>query len=465
MAPSAVLAVAGCLDVLGPIDVDPTPKTEIRPNEPSAIDGGVCAEGEAATSGCRVRCRPGTPRCDGNLLEQCNAAGDAWDLTDQCASHELCNVKQKLCLMPACAARQHRCSETGELLICKADLTGFEHKEQCLTPAFCSAVAGREGCDGMACRAGRQRCNGPQIEQCRQDRSGFDKVGQPCASALLCVEGESELARCDPPTCEAGKFSCDGANLMRCADEANQVILIRQCTSAALCQADQQRCAEPCAVGEQRCTGSALERCNAAQTAFELVVTCAGPALCDPKAPACLTAPPVVVPPVMPPVLGNEPYTFVEAASTAVLGLGPMTLRLPSQWKDVDVRPWTSPAGVTLGPSLIASTDAARFAKSFDIPGVYFAATASAPVNVAARLADFDMSARCTRGTAESYDDGLYFGTTQTWNNCAGTNATNVVVVAMPGDEAFVTVVIVTMLAPRDDLARNEIWKSFEVQP
>ena len=75
-------------------------------------------------------------------------------------------------------------------------------------------------------------------------------------------------------------------------------------------------------------------------------------------------------------------------------------------------------AGTAIGPRFVASSDAARFTRSFDIPGVYFAATAQAPVDVALRQAEFDLSSRCTKGTAEAYEDDLYAGTAQSWTNC-----------------------------------------------
>jgi hypothetical protein len=137
---------------------------------------------------------------------------------------------------------------------------------------------------------------------------------------------------------------------------------------------------------------------------------------------------------------------------------------LPTEWADTDRRPWTNARGETLGPRLLASTNAARFASSFDIPGVLFEATADAPVDVSARLNEVDLSLSCTRGASVAYDDGLYFGTSQTWTNCGATKATTVVVAAAPDSEAFVTIVIVTMLADRDQEARRKIWDSFVVQ-
>lgn len=452
----AALMVPACLDLLGDVSVGPAPVD--NQTHQAGADAGACGDAGFASGACVIRCTPGEGRCSGALLQRCNESGDGWDPDAQCASPALCDSDALVCARPACAARQHLCTEQGELLICRTDRTDFEHKDQCQSGAYCSSVSGREGCEGVACRAGRQRCNGAQIEQCRADRTGFDVVGEPCASAALCKEEESDSARCEAPSCSAGQFLCEGARLMRCSDDVDSVVEVRTCESEQLCNAAAQRCDPPtCTPGQQRCTANVLERCNATQTAFTPVETCGSALLCDPGAAGCLTTPP-------PPPVVDGPYTFVSMSGTSALGLGPLTLMVPAEWSDTDRRSWMNAGGETLGPRLVASTDAARFASSFDIPGVLFEATAAPPVNVSARLNEIDLSARCTRGAAVAYDDGLYSGTSQTWTNCSGTNATTVVVAAVPANQAFVTIVIVTMLAERDQDARRRIWESFVVE-
>lgn len=454
LAATSVILLGGCLDLLGDVNVDPI-RQDTLPAYPE------CSDADVAAGTCVVRCEPGRVRCGENLLQRCNEAGNGWVLIDQCASAALCDAEAVLCEPPACGEREHRCTETGERQQCNADRTDFELVERCRSAAFCSAVPGRSQCEGTECRAGRQRCNGPQIEVCREDRSGYDPVGEPCASAVLCVEGAGDVASCTPPTCTPGLFACDGAQLTRCSDDANSFIAINQCATPELCLAAEQRCAEPlCDIGEQRCSDNVLERCNAARNAFAPVETCASASACDPTAPACLTGQTDPLPD--PTVLDGPNYTFVDTNSPAVLGLGPMRLRVPTQWTDVDRSAWTNAAGVPIGPRFIASTDAARFARNFDIPGVYFAATAEAPVEVAARLREFDLSTRCTADDNQTYEDELYRGRVETWTNCGVTNATTSVVVALDKEtESFVTVVIVTILAQRDQTARREIWDSF----
>jgi hypothetical protein len=155
-----------------------------------------------------------------------------------------------------------------------------------------------------------------------------------------------------------------------------------------------------------------------------------------------------------------------RTSASVVLGLGPLQLSLPAEWADIDERPWLDAAGQTIGPQFVASTDVARFSRNLDLPGVYFAASARLPIDVASTLAlpQFDLSGQCTLEVTEPYADGLYTGTSQTWINCGSTRATNVVVAALPEDRSFVTVVIVTRLGTRDRDAQESVWSSFEVK-
>lgn len=457
---AALVLLGGCLDMLGHVNVDQPLDQEIWGVDPWED----CPDAGIAAGTCVVRCTPRAPRCNENVLQRCNDTGDGWLFVNQCASAALCDASNLRCERAACGERENRCTESGERQQCNADRTAFEFVEQCRSAAFCSAVPGRR-CEGMPCRPGWQRCNGPQIEVCRENQSGYDAVGEPCASAALCVEGAAEQASCLAPSCMPGTYACEGAELTRCSDDANSFVTVSQCATPALCSATEERCLAPvCSVGQQRCTGNVLERCNAARDAYVAVQTCASASACDATLPQCSGSP--IDPPPDPGVLSGPAYDFVSASSTAVLELGPMTLRVPQQWADIDRSAWTNAAGTSIGPRFIASSDATRFARNFDIPGVYFAATAQAPIDVTARQREFDLSSRCRAGVGRSYEDDLYEGTEQTWTNCGSTQATTSVVVALEKEaSSFVTVVIVTMVAARDEDAKTEIWQSFVADP
>jgi hypothetical protein len=396
----------------------------------------------------------------------------------------LCDATAGVCQPAACDVREHQCTETGELLVCNADRTDFEHVAQCASLAFCNAVRGQERCEATVCDAGARRCNGAQLEECRQDLMGYSPVLPACTSAALCRTDGPGQAHCEPPTCTAGQYACDGRELRLCNEDSNGWFVMDRCTSAPLCNVLSKRC-DPvaCQLGEQQCQGSVLRRCNADQTGYAPVVDCLNPQLCDTRVMTCLTMPaptpsptptptptptpvppPTAQPPVPPEVANGAPYTFVDAPKPTALGLQLSQLSVPREWTQVDQTPWRDGSGASLGPRLVISTDSARFVSNFDIPGVLFAATALAPIDAAVRLAQFDLSAHCTKDVADTYTDELYTGPRQAWVKCgAGAARTSVIAATPRQNPRFVTVVIVTALAARDDEARDSAWGSFLV--
>lgn len=469
---TALSLSAGCLQVMGDVDLGDPPTGITQPL--CDADAGSCGS-----------CLPGAFRCSSELLEQCGPSGSEWALVDQCDTAGLCDPVEGSCRTKACEPQQHDCSETGDLVVCNAEQTGFTLVQRCESAATCNATRGQERCGAVICNAGDRRCSGAQLEACRSDRMGFAPTGMACASAALCREDVPGQASCAPRTCTAGQYVCEGRVLRLCNEDSAGWTVMDFCVTEALCRADQQLCIPPpCAIGQRRCTGSVLEICKTDQTGFEPIADCGDPALCDIRVMTCLTTPvppPVTQPPVTPPVtpppvtpptvpappadvLSGPAYTFVDAPEVAALGLNLNNLSVPREWNQIDDAPWRNAAGVTLGPQLAISRDSARFRSRFDIPGVLFAATNVAPIGAAARLAEFDLSGQCTRDTADTYTDALYTGPRQNWINCGSTGARTAVIAAAPRTNPnFVIIVIVTTVADRDVDARQIIWESFEV--
>ena len=130
------------------------------------------------------------------------------------------------------------------------------------------------------CQAGAVRCQGPVLQACNPDGSGWRPL-QRCASAALCVDDAGEVSRCLDRACEPG-ITCSGAELLQCNDDLNGLDLIETCQSAAHCDAMNGACKEaPCVPGEISCNGATLQRCNDQQTGYEPVATCETAALCD----------------------------------------------------------------------------------------------------------------------------------------------------------------------------------------
>jgi hypothetical protein len=463
-------------------------RVEVLEDDPPQIAQPLCG---ADAGECPNSCRPGAFRCNADLLEQCAGSGSSWGLVQQCDTPGLCDSVEGVCRPKACEPLQYDCAETGDLVVCNTELTGFMLAQRCEPGALCNATQGQETCGAVICALGDRRCNGAQLEECRSDRMGFAPTGMVCGSAALCREDVPGQARCEPPTCTAGVYVCEARELRLCNENSSGWTVMDRCVTAPLCRAELQLCMTPtCAIGQQRCTGGVLERCKVDQTDYAPVADCGDPALCDIRVMTCLTTPapppvtppvtlppvtlpPVTLPPVTPPptvpappadVLSGAAYTFADAPEVAALGLNLNNLSVPREWTQVDNTPWRNAAGTTLGPRLVISRDSARFSSRFDIPGVLFAATKVAPISAATRLAEFDLSSQCTRDTSDTYTDALYTGPRQSWINCGTTGARTVVIAAAPRQSPnFVTIVIVTTVAERDVTARQNAWDSFEV--
>lgn len=133
--------------------------------------------------------------------------------------------------------------------------------------------------DSSACLGGAARCQGPVLQHCALDGSGWKSL-QRCASATLCVAGEGEVSRCLEPVCEPG-VSCDAEILRQCAADLAAYEPLDTCESAAHCDASAGACeAAPCVTGEVSCNGSVLQRCNGTPTGYDALATCATAALC-----------------------------------------------------------------------------------------------------------------------------------------------------------------------------------------
>jgi hypothetical protein len=169
----------------------------------------ACAVGLPCTCE-QAACNPGDTRCTGARLERCAASQADWETVDECETPQLCALGRSAggldCQPAACAPGESFCTETGVLQTCRDDRTGFRDVQTCDGPPFCDVVAG--SCTAAPCAAGFLRCNGAQIEVCRQDRSGFDAVGAACESADLCVDDSQADVHCDDPACDAGDFRC-----------------------------------------------------------------------------------------------------------------------------------------------------------------------------------------------------------------------------------------------------------------
>jgi hypothetical protein len=156
-----------------------------------------CQQSKGAT--CAL-CTQGEFRCEGAILQTCNAAGDGWTMTRDCREEPLCNAEAGDCTTATCTEGQYRCSG-NQLLLCNAEHTGWDMVRECLD-GLCDQANGQ--CD--VCSA--SHCDENMRMLCSADRQTLEPAA--CAEDLVCT-GEAECVECAGPTDCPGVASVCGA--------------------------------------------------------------------------------------------------------------------------------------------------------------------------------------------------------------------------------------------------------------
>ena len=138
-------------------------------------------------------------------------------------------------------------------------------------------------------------------------------------------------------------------------------------------------------------------------------------------------------------------------------------MAVPTTWTDVSTAPTTAD-GVPV-PSINAATDLDLWDRTFDAPGVLYAAfpfTAD-PQTLIDRMG---LSSGCLSDTVIPYADGVFTGSWAQWSECGPTGqAAWHLIVASPSDQAFTAAVIVQLTGPQDEQALQVVLETFNVTP
>lgn len=225
-------------------------------------------------------CNPGTYACSGAALSRCNEQ-QQWTHVS-CASALSCNDG----LMPGCdpvicAPGEFRCNDSDSTLErCRSDGGKWEPVEQCINRVLCNPNATR--CDVPQCPvAGTKRCSGNQLQQCRENLTGWDTV-TTCAASNSC----DPQSGCLPTPCTNDEYRCNDVTLERCVNQVwtSQAV----CETSALCDAKGHSCTPPtCDPGQRECFQSVLKRCKSARNGWDELETCRGTLTCSPITKRC----------------------------------------------------------------------------------------------------------------------------------------------------------------------------------
>ncbi|ABG03378.1 peptidase S1 and S6, chymotrypsin/Hap [Rubrobacter xylanophilus DSM 9941] len=143
---------------------------------------------------------------------------------------------------------------------------------------------------------------------------------------------------------------------------------------------------------------------------------------------------------------------------------GTLTMEVPAAWSDVRTGGSLKLDGESLGPAMLASTDAQRWIDTFEVPGVYFAASSRLaerfpenPVEQILDLPEYDFSGTCRYEGREGYQDSKFTGAVDTYTGCDGTDNAFQIYAATPPDGSYVVVLqaVITSEADLDGLQRT----------
>jgi len=143
---------------------------------------------------------------------------------------------------------------------------------------------------------------------------------------------------------------------------------------------------------------------------------------------------------------------------------GAIVMEVPREWDDIDGSVWED-AGEVLGAAIVASSDLDGFNNSYSTPGALFLASELLALlgDPAELLTSFDFSDDCVYEGRYNYEDALYTGVYDLYSDCGGEDNVMVVLAAMPGDQAFATLLVVQAVTEADLEAADHILDTFVV--
>jgi hypothetical protein len=163
-----------------------------------------------------------------------------------------------------------------------------------------------------------------------------------------------------------------------------------------------------------------------------------------------------------PPPTGQIPADWTELVDDTQT----IAIYVPSTWTATDVAPGQNTDGSPL-PWISATTDQEAFfppegtEDTFSVPGVIYRAFPF-DADTAGLLEASSYHDVCSADPVQTYDDGLFVGHIQTFNNCGGTGSRIVLLYVNPEDSSFTANLLIQLTGQPDDAATlNGLLLSF----
>jgi len=141
-----------------------------------------------------------------------------------------------------------------------------------------------------------------------------------------------------------------------------------------------------------------------------------------------------------------------------------LVVRVPTDWSDITSGDWELD-GRVVGIQLQASTDLEAYNDGWDTPGLFYATSSEFNGSEPSELLDaIDFSESCDKSDRFEYDDGIFLGHYDLWENCGGTETNIVFLAAIPTEQpSYVVLLGVQMPSAGDFTVLDEIFKSFNL--
>ncbi len=140
-----------------------------------------------------------------------------------------------------------------------------------------------------------------------------------------------------------------------------------------------------------------------------------------------------------------------------------LSVDVPVEWSDVDGSLWVSSSDETLGVALRASSNLDDYYSSWALPGIVVRASATlGDIAVPDALDTLDNAESCSYDSRYDFENSLYAGAYDVWENCGDANSTYLVLAAKPADTNDVLIlVMINIISDADLNALDRILGSF----
>jgi hypothetical protein len=140
-----------------------------------------------------------------------------------------------------------------------------------------------------------------------------------------------------------------------------------------------------------------------------------------------------------------------------------ITVAVPTTWTDISTAPSTVEGALV--PSINAATDLDVWDRTFDAPGVLYAAFPFT-ADTQTLMDRLGLTSGCVSDTVVPYSDGVFTGSWAQWTECGATGqAAWHLIVASPADQAFTAAVVMQLSGPQDQQAFEVVLETFNTTP